>query len=241
MRQLVWLGIVTSAAISSRTAHAQAEHYEPIRVDSGLSGSYVSASGRGGFGALLEAKFLAHDNIGVGLRLEGEVMFGGNVSNDGSVQMDLGAVGAMLAKGEYYIGTGPVRPFVGLSLGIYDVASQSISAGPNTTGIDQKAGRYFGVGPQLGIDLGRLRLAATFNAILGADIEVRQMIGNVEQKDTFSQNYLTFEMSVRFGGGRKQPPPAMILVPAPTPMPAPGPVAPPPPPAPAPVEPPPAG
>jgi hypothetical protein len=39
-----------------------------------------------------------------------------------------------------------------------------------TAGIDQKAGRYFGIAPQIGVDLGRLRLAATYNMILGADI-----------------------------------------------------------------------
>lgn len=234
MKQLGWLvGIAASTVIAGTTsAHAQAENYQPLRFDSGLAGSYVSASGRGGFGALLEAKFMAHDNVAVGLRFEGQAMFGGSVGNDGSVQIDLGAVAAMLAKGEYYVGKGSVRPFVGLSLGVYDIASQSISAGPNTAGVDQKAGRYFGIAPQVGLDLGRLRLAATFNAMLGADIEVTQMVGNAEQKASFSQNYLTFEMSIRFGGGRKHVPLVpVILVPA----------APPPAPPAAPAEPPPAG
>ena len=57
----------------------------------------------------------------------------------------------------------------------------AIAPGPGTAGISPKAGRYFGVAPQLGIDLGRLRLAASYNAILGADIEVTQMIGDVQQ------------------------------------------------------------
>lgn len=242
MKHLGWLvGIATSAIIATTSsAHAQAEHYDPIRFDSGLTGSYVNASGRGGFGALVEGKFLAHDNIGIGLRLEAEAMFGGNVGSDGSVQMDLGAVAAMLAKGEYYVGTGPVRPFVGLALGVYDIASQSISAGSQSTGVNQTAGRYFGVAPQVGLDLGRLRLAATYNAILGADIEVTQMIGTPsEQKVSFSQNYLSFEMSIRFGGGRKRAPMApVILVPVPGSMPPPAPPAPP---APMPPPPPPAG
>jgi hypothetical protein len=88
--------------------------------------------------------------------------------------------------------------------------------------------------------------------ILGADIEVRQTIGNVEQTAEFSQNYFAFEMSIRFGGRKRAP--AMILVPAgpppgyappPAPMPPPPPApmpepmpAPAPEPAPVPVEPP---
>ncbi len=184
-------------------ARAQAQNYEPIRVDSGLTGTYVGGSGRGGFGAVVEPKFLVHDQIAVGARLEAAVMFGGNIGSDGDTKMDMGAAAAVLAKGEYYFTTSNVRPFVGLCLGMFDLASQSIAAGPMTASIDQKAGRYFGVTPQVGIDLGRLRLAAAYNAILGADIEVHQMVGNTMQTASFSQNYLTFEMSFRFGGQRR--------------------------------------
>ena len=225
MKHLHWLlGIAASVVITTHATEtfAQAENYEPLRFDSGLTGSYVSASGRGGFGALAELKFMVHDNIAVGARAEGEVMFGGNIGAEGDVQMDIAAVSAGFAKAEYYLGTGSVRPMVGFGLGVFNIGSQSISAGQMTAGVDQKAGRYFGVAPQIGIDLGRVRFAATYNAILGASIEVRQTVGTVEQTESFSQNYFAFEMSVRFGGGRKRPPPQMILVPVGAPPPPPG-------------------
>jgi len=196
----ILIGIVVVGV--SSVAHAQAENYNPIRVDSALSGTYVSASGRGGFGAVVEPKFAVHDQVSVGLRLEGAVMFGGNIGSDGSTSMDMGAAASMMAKGEYLFTTTDVRPFVGLGLGMIDIASQSISTTPMNASIDQKAGRYFALAPQIGIDLGRLRLAATYNVIMGADIEVHQMIGGVDQKASFSQNYLTFELGIRFGGGR---------------------------------------
>jgi hypothetical protein len=223
-------GIITFAALiaGAHAARAQSANYNPIRVDSGLSGTYVSASGRGGFGAVVEPKYSIHDQLSIGFRLEAAVMFGGSFGSDGSTKMELGAAAAVLAKGEYMLTSSGVRPFVGLGLGMFDIASQSIAAGPMTAAIDQKAGRYFGVAPQLGLDLGRLRLAATYNAILGADVEVHQMIGNIDQKSSYSQNYLTFEMSVRFGGGRiARPAPAPMYV-AP-PMPPPPPAAAPPP------------
>jgi outer membrane protein X len=221
------------------TASAQAAHYDPIRVDTGLIGTYVMSNSRGGFGAVVEPKFNLHDNIAVGLRIEGAVMFGGDFGQDGDVKVDMGAVAVALAKGEYLLGQGGVRPFVGFGVGMYDIVSQSVEAGPMTTGVDQKAGRYFGISPQLGVDLGRLRLAATYNTILGADIEVRQMVGGVEQTSSFSQNYFTFELSFRFGGRRRVPRAPVMVVPPPPVVPMPAPPAEPPPSAP-PAEPPPA-
>lgn len=222
-------GFLALAALlaGAHVAAAQAANYNPIRVDSGLSGTYVSASGRGGFGAVVEPKFSIHDQVSVGFRFEAAVMFGGSFGSDGSTKMELGAAAAVLAKGEYLLTTGTIRPFVGLGLGMIDIASQSVAAGPMTAAIDQRAGRYFGVAPQLGIDLGRMRLAATYNAILGADIEVHQTIGGVDQSASYSQNYLTFEMSFRFGGGRiVRPAPVPVFV-APPPGAAPPPPAPP--------------
>jgi hypothetical protein len=234
MRQVSWLLVATLAAAVGHvgTAHAQAEHFEPFRFDGGLTGSYVSASHRGGFGGVAEAKYLVHDQIAIGARAEAEMMFGGNIDAGGSVAMSVGVVGALLAKAEYYVTTGTARPFVGLSFGAFDIVSQSVGAGMGGAAVDQKVGRYFGVGPQIGFDLGRLRLAVTYNAMLGADILVHQSVGGTMQTSSYSQNYFAFEMSIRFGGERlytpppmpAEPPPPMPMYPPPAP-PAPPPVA----------------
>ena len=110
-------------------------------------------------------------------------------------------VGCGLVKGEYLFGTGTVRPFVGLGAGLYTIGSHSIAAGPNTQGIQTKVGDYLGFAPQLGVDLGRVRLAATYNAIVGAGIDVHETAGATT---SVSQNYLSIELSFRFGGGPKQ-------------------------------------
>jgi outer membrane protein X len=206
------VGIAWSVA-GAGLARAQAEDYEPFRFDSGLTGTYVSSNGRGGFGAVMEPKVLIHDQVAIGARFEAAVMFGGNIGAAGDVKMDMGAAANILAKGEYLVSTSAVRPFVGLGLGFYSIGSQSISTGSMSAAIDQKGGRYFGIAPQLGIDLGRVRLAATYNAILRADIEVHQVVGGAQQTASFSQNYLTFEMSFRFGGDRmaRQPPATPVL------------------------------
>ena len=147
---------------------------------------------------------MATDNIAIGGRVEILVMFGGHVGQD-DLPLDVGLAGCGLLKGEYLLGLGVVRPFVGLGAGVYTIGSHSIQDGPNTQGIHTEIGNYFGVAPQAGVDLGRMRLAVTYNAIVGAGLDVREMIDGVEQTRTFSQNYLSLELSFRFGGGSKPP------------------------------------
>ncbi|HWU89411.1 MAG TPA: hypothetical protein VN253_19255 [Kofleriaceae bacterium] len=196
--------LALSSIIESRDALAEAEHYEQIRVDGGMTGSFVSVSDRNGAGMVAEIKVMVHDHLAIGGRVEVAVMFGGHVGQD-ELPLDVAMAACGLVKGEYYLGDSSIRPFVGLGVGGYTIGSQTISSGPNTAGIDQQTGRYFGIAPQIGIDLGRLRLAATYNAILGATLEVRQTTGNVEQTSKLSQSYLSLELSFRFAGGRKQP------------------------------------
>lgn len=193
-------------------AHAQAANYSPVRADVGFAGHSQPAVGRFGFGGQGEVKFNIHDQIAIGVRLDGAILLGGDIGEDGGTSVSVGVVGGTLLKGEYFLTTSSVRPFLGLAAGLYDIVSQEVTGGPDTTYVDQKAGRYFGVGPQLGINLGPVRLAAMYNMILGADIEVRQTVGGAERSSTYSQSYFTFEMSFQIGGKRK-PPPAPALPP----------------------------
>jgi hypothetical protein len=220
-RPVALLALSLASALASGDAFAEAESYEQIRVDAGMSGAFVSVSDRNGAGMVAEIKVMVHDHVAIGGRVEVAVMFGGHIGQDDR-PLDVAMAACGLAKGEYFLIDGPVRPFVGLGIGGYTIGSQTITSGPNTAGIDQQTGRYFGVAPQIGIDLGRLRLAATYNAILGATLEVRQTIGDVEQTSKLSQNYLSLELSFRFAGGRKQrpaprisPPPAAASPPIP--------------------------
>jgi outer membrane protein W len=195
--------LVVSLSLVSTQAFAESETYQPIRVDAGFTASRAGITDRNGGGMVVEIKAMAHDQIAIGGRVEIAVMFGGQIGDE-NTDVDAAMAASALVKGEYFIGREHIRPFVGLGLGAYTIGGQSISTGPDGAGIDQRAGRYFGVAPQIGVDLGRLRLAATYNAILGAQLEVRQMVGNAEQVETFSQNYLSLEMSFQFGGGRKK-------------------------------------
>lgn len=203
MRRARWLVLLV---LAGGPASAESEHYEQIRVDAGMTGSSVSVSDRNGVGFVTEIKVNAHDNIAVGGRVEIAVMFGGNV---GAEELPFGLAASALAKAEYLLGTGVVRPFAGFGAGMYSMGSHTIVTDPNgDSGISTTSGRYFGVAPEVGLDVGRLRLAVTYNAILGTSVEYRQTSGGIEHREVLSQNYLSFEMSFRFGGGRKPAVPA---------------------------------
>jgi len=204
-----WLGVLVVVTASHAAAHAEAEHYENVRLDAGITGSTVGISDRNGSGMTVEIKGMAHDNVAIGGRVEVAVMFGGIVGAD-EAPLDVSIAASGLLKAEYLFGNAMIRPFLGFGAGGYTIGSQTIAAGPNRDGIDVRTGRYFGVAPQIGIDIGRVRLGATYNAILGAYLELHQTIGNVEQTQRLSQNYLSLELSFQFAGGRKPMPPQRI-------------------------------
>ncbi|HWO24249.1 MAG TPA: hypothetical protein VNO30_36145 [Kofleriaceae bacterium] len=233
-----WLAALLLAApglVTGGEARAEAEHYEQIRVDTGMTGATAAVSDRNGVGFVTEIKVNAHDNIAIGGRVEIAMMFGGDV---GGEELPFGMAAAGLLKAEYLLGIWPVRPFAGIGAGVYSIGSHTIVSDPDgISGISTTTGRYFGVAPSVGIDLGRLRLAATYNAIIGTSVEYRRTTGGIESRESFSQNYLSLEVSLRFGGGRKPAaaPPAPMAPPPPAPMPmappppTPAPMAPPPP------------
>jgi hypothetical protein len=188
---------------ASAPAFADSEHYEDVRVDVGLSGSSVSIAERNGAGMSVEIKGMANDNLSFGGRVEFAVMFGGAVGNEQEERLDISMVACGLLKAEYLLGLGVVRGFVGLGVGGYTISSQTVAAGTDHGGIRSETGRYFGVAPQVGVDIGRVRIAATYNALLGAQLELQQTVGNVERTSELSQNYLSLELSFQFAGGRK--------------------------------------
>jgi outer membrane protein X len=184
------------------TAFADAEHYEQVRVDAGITGSSVAVADRNGTGLVVEIKEMVHDHLAIGGRVEVGVMYGGHVGDDNAA-VSIAMAACALAKAEYYVGDGPIRPFAGLGLGAYSIGSETVDSGPMTAGVSTTTGRYFGVAPEVGVDLGRVRLAVTYNAIVGASIEVTQTVGTVQETTRVSQNYLSLELSFQFAGGRK--------------------------------------
>jgi hypothetical protein len=87
---------------------------------------------------------------------------------------------------------------VGLGAGVYWLTLQSVAAGGGgIPSVYQGIGRHFGVAPQLGIDFGGVRLAATYNAMLGADLMVEQSVNGSPQTVQNTRNFLVLELTFR--------------------------------------------
>lgn len=208
VKTLVALTLLAAAS----AARAQAANYSPIRVDLTVFGAYAPGDANAwGGGAALEPKYNLTDNIAVGLRLEAAAFVTqkvsvGSGSASTSVQQGARAVSAIAAKGDYYLTTSSVRPFLGLGLGYYRVGagSQSVSG----TAVVQTAGAYtgFGVAPQLGVNFGGFRLAAMYHVLTGGDLVVAtQTVGaTAPVKTKIGKNYFAFELGGTFGGSRRE-------------------------------------
>lgn len=198
-------------------ARAQAQSYQAIRVDLTFYAAYAAADATSwGGGVALEPKFNATDHLSVGLRLEGagfvtqevKVSSGGTSSN---VSQGARGVAAFLAKADYYLTESTVRPFLGVAAGFYRIGagSQSVSSGTSGATVVQTASSFrgFGFAPQVGVNLGGFRLAATYHVITGGDMVVAtQAVGTtVPTEVKLPKNFFAFEIGGTFGGNRTAP------------------------------------
>lgn len=211
MKRLALSTLALACLLVAPSARAQATSYQSIRVDLTVYGAYASADANAyGFGASIEPKYNLSDNLSLGLRLEAAafVTQSVNVGQAGSQQVSLSqgarAVTAFLVKADWYFTTTTVRPFVGVGLGLYRIASgsQSISGSGS---IVQTAGTFQGFGfcPQVGLNLGGFRLAATYHVITGGDqVVTMQAVGATPTEVKLSKSFFAFELGGTFGGAR---------------------------------------
>ena len=147
-------------------AHAEGIYF---KLDAGLGGAFSFGDFKAyGIMAHTEPKVFILPNLSAGLRFEGDVLFGGKVS-DIAEDLDVGLStrAAILLKGEYYLGHNNTKPFVGLAFGRYTVANASTSG---TGGASIQAGNHFGVGPELGVTFGNFRLSAMYHILTGQNL-----------------------------------------------------------------------
>jgi hypothetical protein len=184
-----------------------AERKQPlIVVHSGVAGLWGYGTQSFGLGAVVEPKWNITDSIAAGLRLDGGALFGGRIVPQGTTSVAMGLSVATLLKGEYLLGDSGVRPFLGLGAGTYTLVSQSVAAGNSGAGVNQSAGQFFGVAPQLGIDFGGVRLGLTYNHILGGEVIIEQDVSTGVQAARLPRNYVQLELSfhtLKFGGPEK--------------------------------------
>lgn len=205
--------LATLALAAAAPARAQAPNYQPIRVDLTFYGAHAAADATSwGGGVAIEPKYNVTDQLAVGLRLEAAGFVTADVkvstgagSSDAEVSQSARAVTTFLAKADWYLTTTPVRPFVGLGMGLYRIGAGSQDVSGATVVQTAQAFRGFGLAPQVGVNFGGFRLAATYHAIMGGDIVVAtQAVGAPAPTEVkLSKNFFAFELGGTFGGGRR--------------------------------------
>lgn len=189
--------VIGTLLCGTPTAHAQAKNYELFRTDTGLAAAYVPGIGAFGGGAVVEPKVNVTDQLALGLRTSALITGGGSIGED--VSIGVGISVAVLGKAEYFLTTSSVRPFLGVGAGYYHQVSQSVDTSGGASAA-QGAGKYFGVAPQVGLQLGGFRLALTYNALLGAEIEVTQSVGGATESKR--QDFLSLDLAFQIRGAK---------------------------------------
>ncbi len=213
MRRLALPLLALACLAIAPAARAQAESYQPVRVDLTVYGAYVPADANAwGGGAAIEPKYNLTDQLSIGLRFEAaafvtqSVQVGPAGSQQVSISQGARAVTAYLAKADWYFTTSTVRPFAGLGLGLYRIGSGSQSVTGSGT-VVQTASTFqgFGLCPQLGVNFGGFRLAGTYHVITGGDqVVMMQAVGaSAPTPVKLSKNFFAFELGGTFGGAHR--------------------------------------
>ena len=172
------------------------EHYQPVRVELVLVGAYGPGDvATYGGGMAIEPKYNVADQLALGMRIEAVGMGSQSFyTTTGTTSLSARAAVAILDKADVYLTTTSARPFLGFGAGLYTMGSST----SGVSGVGSEAFRGFGIAPQVGLNLGHFRMAATYNVVTGS----QQIIAAVGTAPTLARSYFSFEIGGTIGGGR---------------------------------------
>lgn len=181
MKKLAFLALV---AFLATPFVSKAQEYKKFKV--GLGFGYAMPGGAGAKGGVLlymEPAYRINDKLQAGLRLEGAIIVSGGAGG-GSAS----ALGSYTLNGQYYFNNNNFRPFAGLGLGLFDVASGSAKDTKTGKDLVLAGGTVFGFYPRVGFDLGHLTMSLDYNIVTA--------------KSPIKANYLGVRMGFNIGGGK---------------------------------------
>lgn len=196
---LLITGIVLSFSLL-----AQEPALKPFKVD--ISLGYAMPSGSGSkAGALfaIEPKYAVTENISLGLRLEVAVVarFSGYDEYGDPENVDLKGSGSYIATADYYFRNNyKLRPFAGVGLGIFTLAS----AESNSNNNDITSSSKFGGMLRAGVELSHFRFGIEYNMIPHTTFDGYDSNGDPATGLVSKSSYLGIKIGVCIGGGRKE-------------------------------------
>ena len=186
-KQLLALALVLFVAVVS----ADAQDYKQWKLGLGL-GYAAPSDGGGGVAVYLEPAYRVNDQIAVGLRLETAALAKVVGDEEGSISGNA----SYTLNGQYYLSDAKFRPFVGLGLGIYNIASISL----DSNSADIGGGTEFGFYPRVGFDLGHFNFIIDYNLIPATDGVSFDDLGNASDVE-IKNGYLAVKLGFSIGGG----------------------------------------
>lgn len=168
-------------------------------MDASIGGALTTGKLKSyGISAGIEPKYFFNENVAVGLRFEGDALFGGSIDASGDdVTVGISSRGANGLKGEYYLGSGNTKPFAGLMLGYYTQANIGTAVKGDNANVTASAVRAFGVGPELGVTFGNFRISGIYHYVPGKDlVTINTSVGGTEQVEV-SRNYFVITLGFK--------------------------------------------
>lgn len=188
MKKIVFVFLLMLAVVQV----SQAQEKNKFRV--GLDAGYTIPDGGGGVLIAIEPKYNIADNMSIGLRYESAAM-AKNVTSDGfSIEGSLAASGTVSGTFDYYFNSGSssFAPFMGAGVGYSSLANIGFDElGPDSEEFELD-GKFGGL-IRAGFELGKLRLAASYNLIGKSDLGEGAEVKN---------SYLGISLGFYLGGGK---------------------------------------
>ncbi|WP_422858812.1 hypothetical protein ACOKFD_15865 [Flagellimonas sp. S174] len=187
MKKIFFMAIAVMGIV--QFTHAQEQNKFRVGLDLG----YAIPDGGGGVLIALEPKYNIADNMSIGIRFEGAAM-AKNLSADGiSAEAEIGTNSSYSATFDYYFNNGnsSFAPFLGAGAGYHSLANSEIS--DQEASIEFEVDGKFGGLVRAGFEVGKFRVAATYN-----------LIGKTEFGEGLKSKNSYFGISLGFyvGGGK---------------------------------------
>ncbi|MBK6265079.1 outer membrane beta-barrel protein [Marivirga sp. S37H4] len=183
----VLLILVFVAAVST----VKAQEFKPFQLYLGLG--YTIPTGGGGILFDFEPAYRISDEIAVGLRMEAALM--GRVVGD--TEASISGTTSYTVNGKYYFSNGKFRPYAGVGVGLFSLASVAANGNAAGASAESKIGFY----PRLGFDLGHFNINLDYNIIPSSEAQGVDNNGNETTFD-IKNSYMGIRIGAFIFGGR---------------------------------------
>jgi outer membrane protein X len=183
------LFIVALAMSVLAVSNVMGQDYKKFKFGTGMLYAVPTGEGAGGgIGFYMEPKLNLNNKFDVGFLMEWALM----VQNIEGTSSSISGCSTYSLTGDYMMGKGKIRPFVGTGLGFYRLGSVDVTVeGQSVTNGDVDLGSKFGFSPRIGINFSHFQMMLQYHAIMG-------------QESLINKNYLGIKIGVEFGGGLKK-------------------------------------